>query len=332
MGLLVLALLFTIFAVTKASAASDAARSHLLSEDYQPGDTYMGIRLLGSIKLFKRDYKKLLLTELSGLAWDEDEKILYAVSDNGYLFHLNPVIKGNRLIDVEVTSAVYLKDKKGRALGSPGNDSEGLSIAQGNNGIKGDTELIISFERRPRILVFRPNGTVIRDHRLPPALRDIRKYQSANKALESVSLHHGTTILTAPERPLRHVSKQHHAIYSLDGRSWLFKAYKPKYSALVAIESLSDDSILVMERIYSNIFTPLLIALRKVTLTDSSQNNVAKVEDIAVFDNHQGWHLDNFEGLTRFRGQQFFIISDDNDNPLQNTLLILFELLPKPVR
>jgi hypothetical protein len=34
-----------------------------------------------------------------------------------------------------------------------------------------------------------------------------------------------------------------------------------------------------------------------------------------------------FEGLTRHRGQRFFMVSDDNRRTLQSTLLVYFELL-----
>jgi hypothetical protein len=34
------------------------------------------------------------------------------------------------------------------------------------------------------------------------------------------------------------------------------------------------------------------------------------------------------EGLTRYRGQRFFMISDDNCKSWQATLLMQFELLP----
>ncbi|HCB12317.1 MAG TPA: hypothetical protein DEP36_01915, partial [Gammaproteobacteria bacterium] len=40
------------------------------------------------------------------------------------------------------------------------------------------------------------------------------------------------------------------------------------------------------------------------------------------------WLLDNFEGLTRYQDQRFFMISDDNCSAWQSTLLVYFELLP----
>jgi hypothetical protein len=36
--------------------------------------------------------------------------------------------------------------------------------------------------------------------------------------------------------------------------------------------------------------------------------------------------VDNFEGLSRHQGAKFFMVSDDNFNALQKTLLVYFEL------
>jgi len=47
-----------------------------------------------------------------------------------------------------------------------------------------------------------------------------------------------------------------------------------------------------------------------------------------VLDNTKGWLLDNFEGLTQHQGRYFFMVSDNNDNRLQRTLLTYFEILP----
>jgi len=47
-----------------------------------------------------------------------------------------------------------------------------------------------------------------------------------------------------------------------------------------------------------------------------------------VFDTGQGWLMDNFEGLSHYRDRRFFMVSDDNCNGLQSTLLVYFEVLP----
>ena len=38
--------------------------------------------------------------------------------------------------------------------------------------------------------------------------------------------------------------------------------------------------------------------------------------------------MDNYEGLTRHTGNRYFMISDDNESFMQQTLLVYFEVLP----
>ncbi|MGB1311695.1 MAG: esterase-like activity of phytase family protein, partial [Leucothrix sp.] len=79
---------------------------------------------------------------------------------------------------------------------------------------------------------------------------------------------------------------------------------------------------------YSGIFNPLVISLRQVKLDQCNQQNHCAVRDLAIFDSTKGWNIDNFEGLTHLQGNQYLMVSDDNKNPLQRTLMVKFEILP----
>lgn len=294
----------------------------------------MKIRLRGMIELANDEINGIKLTELSGLAWDEDENILYAISDGGYLFHLRPEISSNTLINIAALSAYKLQNGQNKPL--PSRDSEGLAILKGNNGVKGDSELIISFERKPRIARFTPEGNLLGDYSLPKPLQDIKNYYNSNKALEAVTLHPRLGILSAPEYPLKQknslvpLNGQHkHKIYALDGsKQWTFPAYPAPNSAIVALETLKDGSVLVLERAFSSLFKPIIISVRQVWLStcDCSKGDDSEFKNVAVFDNSKGWRVDNFEGLTHHQGKYFFMVSDDNDSNLQRTLLSYWEL------
>ena len=65
----------------------------------------------------------------------------------GLLYHLKLGIKNNRLKTMKVVYATPLKDKSGKKLKYKFRDSEGLSIVNGDNGKRGDSKLIISFEK-----------------------------------------------------------------------------------------------------------------------------------------------------------------------------------------
>jgi len=326
-------LLFSLTLVITSACNSLPTQSFHFSDEYHDGDTYMNVRLRGSLTLASQKIEGIRLSELSGLGWDADEGLLYAISDRGRLFHLVPTIVDNILMDVKVLHAYSLKNAQGKRLKS---DSEGLTLLNERNGIRGDSELLISFERRPRLMVFSPEGVLRGEKTLPKILRNIENYAGSNKSLESVTIHPKWGILTAPEWPLKENAllqgQRQHTLYSLDGCQWSFPVYSAPNSAIVALEPLEDGSILVLERAFVAIYKPLVISLRQLWLNDCQPEGdtvmVNKIRTVAVFSNAEGWRVDNFEGLSRHHDDYFFMVSDNNDNSLQRTLLNYFEILP----
>ena len=98
---------------------------------------------------------------------------------------------------------------------------------------------------------------------------------------------------------------------------------KHKGNSLTAMEALPDGRILFMERAWKSMLSPLFVTLKEGRFTADGK---LKLRIIATLDSSKGWALDNFEGLTRHRDQRFFMVSDDNNNLLQRTLLFYFEL------
>ena len=131
----------------------------------------MRVRLLGAVELPYEQIADQPLVELSGLAWDNDDEVLYALSDHGVLFHLTPVFAAGALVDAKVTHAFPLPGSDGKRLRGRSTDSEGLAILDGRNGIKGDAVLLISFEREPRVNRYSPVGNFVERHDLPQSLR-----------------------------------------------------------------------------------------------------------------------------------------------------------------
>jgi hypothetical protein len=300
------------------------AQPTTLSSTLHNGDRVGQVRLLGLLELPGVTIDGLRLAELSDLAWDEDEQILYALSDKGVLFWLRPVFRGQELVDVAAFKAVRLREfENKKPVKGARADSEGLDIVRGHNGRKGDTELLVSFERFPRIIRYRPDGTPIADHPLPPALRNIKDYDDPNKALEAVAIHPSAGIITAPEAPLKTDPPGYTRLFSLGGKSWLYPAEPNSY--IVSMKAASDGALLILERDYKSVFGRTRIALKRVTLKGTGPR---KVEILARLDSGESLSLDNFEGLTAYRGNRFFLVSDNNDMFFQRTLLLYFELRP----
>ncbi len=279
------------------------------------------LRPLGMLDLPDPKVNGLRLSQLSGLAWDDDDGVLYALSDKGALFHLRPQFRDGRLAGLELLKAVPLRDAEGKPLKGKRADSEGLDILNGRNGRPGDVELVVSFERLPRIARFRPDGTWIADYLLPAPLNDRKSYRSDNKMLESVCVDEKLGVLTMPEKPLVNERDGFNRIYRLDGRSWPV----PLLDKLLPseIECLGDRRVLILEREVG--LLERVVALRIATLAGEG-DSTASVDTIAVLNSLEGYRLDNFEGLARHKGNRFFMVSDNNDLFVQRTLLLYFEI------
>lgn len=303
-----------------------------LADHIASGDTYQGIRLLGALRISRSKINGLAICGLSGLAWDEDAELLYAISDQGVLFHLRPIFDAQGyLISAQAVAAYPLQDASGKPVRAPFDDSEGLTIRNGDNRVPGDTELLISFEVKPRVVRYSVSGEWRGEEPLPAVLRDVRNYHDSNQALEAVTIDSRWGVLVGSETPLRNEPLGQIRIFTSSGRFWNYPLGKAPNSALVAMEAMPDGRLLTLERAFVAPLRPLIISLRRTELPIlETIGSLLKVADVAVFDSSQGWLLDNFEGLTGYRNERFFMVSDDNCNSWQTTLLVYFEWLSVP--
>lgn len=294
-----------------------------LADSLAIGDSIGKIRFLGMLQLPPANISGARLAELSDIAWDEDEQILYAISNKGVLFWLRPQFADGALRDVSVIRAfsLYDLDNKRRLMDRRA-DAEGLDIVNGDNGRRGDTELLISFERMPRIVSYRSNGAAIREHKLPPALRP-EAFRADNKSLEAVAHHPLLGILTTPEVPLKGVPPGTTHIYALNGKRWFYPLDED--SSVVSLKASGRRTAMVLERSYTPIYGRIVVNIKEATL---NADGTSAVQTLATLDSRDGLLLDNFEGLAHHRGRRYFIVSDNNSMFFQRTLLLYFERLP----
>lgn len=114
------------------------------------------------------------VSELSGLAWGADEQVLYGISDRGYLYRFRLKLENRHLRAVEPMDAVRLRWPAHMQDKTAGIDAEGLAILRGDNGVMGDTELLLSTEGQPQVLRVSTGGKVLGLLTLPEPLSDAR--------------------------------------------------------------------------------------------------------------------------------------------------------------
>jgi hypothetical protein len=266
--------------------------------------------------------RDIRINELSGLAWDEDERLLYAVSDRGKVFHFRLKLEGNEIVAIEPVYAAPLVDPAKKHSRRGRFDAEGLAVMNADNGKSGDTELVVVVEGgEPRIIRFSPAGAMLGEIPPPPPLDDVRNYRGTNKGLESVAYHARHGLITAPELAFESQPKNLHTVYASD-QHWSFVAHPAKDSRLKAIEGLPDGNLLVLERSFTGSTKPLVVSLRYVNLAACSVDGACATEDLEIFSKG----LDNFEGLTHIGSNRFLIVSDHGMEDPQGTTFMLFTL------
>ncbi len=283
---------------------------------------FMGIKILDQKQLVFQNINAEKFSEISDLAYYSKNQKLFMISDEGKLFIFKAKFD-DKIELLEPKDAVELRKKNASKFKNWRKDSEGLTLDDRGR-------LLISFEGRAKIAWFHKNSTqygqMIKKYRLPNELQSPKNYRSRNKSLEALAWHPKYGILTAAEWPIKRYHKKRQTVYALNGKKWHFRAEPEARSAISAIEVMDDGNLLVLERSYISPLDPFVVTLKKVYLGKCKDGN-CKVEVLAKMNSYKGWDVDNFEGLARVGHNRYIMISDDNDNFFQKTLLIYFEVI-----
>jgi hypothetical protein len=298
-----------------------------LHEDLHNSIGLDGIRLLGALDLSAMTRQYTAAAELSGLAWDPDEQLLYAVTDEGRVLSMQVRFANGQLSAIKLQRMHRLRDPSGAPLTGKRVDSEGLYLRQHTNDKHGDTELFVAFERVPRIDRYRANGRLLGPAPMPRALADLSAYQSGNKGMEAVSVHPQFGAVSGTEWPLIGAAKELVTFYAQSGATATMPRLAEANAGLVGLHVMPDASLLVLERAHSWLGLSLVVELSRTSKWTKPAAQALSRTRLARFDSSLGWRLDNFEGLAHHQGNKFFIVSDDNGSALQTTLLVYFELL-----
>lgn len=270
----------------------------------------------------------MAVSEVSGLAWDATDKLLYAVSDQGKLYSLRVRINGGKLASIEpvaVHALVNPATGEGSAASSKHFNAEGLAF---HHNAKGAVELIVAMEEDPpEIGRFNAEGTMLGVLPVPAPANDASHYAKSKKTgdikhgLEAVALHPSYGLLTAPESPLLGQSAGVHTLYA-NGHAWSFDAQNGD-SRIKGIEVLPDGSLLVLERSRpTGAKTDQVASLRRVNIDACKSGTVCQTQLVALLPTG----VANFEGMTMLDPQHVLLASDNGGDTLAGTIFSLVTL------
>jgi uncharacterized protein YjiK len=237
-------------------------------------------------------YKLKNVEEVSDLAYDKKESILYAISDKGVLYHIELSDKKAKVIK---SKKLKLQEKTKKI------DVEGLTLKDG--------KLLISFERKPKIAIFNKKGKEKEILKLPKELDDIDDYIGENKMLEALAYNKKYGVITAKQNN----DTNYHVVYNLDGKICKFE----KSEDLSAFEFIDDDNILTIERKIKKDEVKNLY-IKKVDLS-----NGCKSKTILKLKSKKA-KLYNYEGITKLDKNKFMIVNDNGGE--DDTFLLVFKL------
>ena len=260
---------------------------------------------------------------LSGLIVSDDGERFLAISDVSHWLTGKLSYRDGKLAGVSGTQMGPLLDLDGHPLVGKGGDAEGLA-----GSIDGD--VFVSFEGDHRIwrYAFGKQGLAARPMRVAtPAL--LAK-APGNSGLEGITLLSNGRLLALTEEFRDDAGNFHGWLIAPDGGSPAQSlALKPRAPfALTDVRQLDNGDVLTLERRFNRIGG---VGFEMRRIAGSSVAEGAVLDGAVVADAGMAFVIDNMEGLSVRKGPHgetfVYLISDDNFNePLQQTLLMMFEL------
>jgi len=243
------------------------------------------------------------------------------VSDLGYLLEARLDYRDNRLSGISIPHLMPALPGSGKGIKR--NDSEDLAIGAGN-------EIIIALEEDNQQIVLRPmvDGKWVRPQRV--RVPDAHRKLGINKGIESVALippglPHAGHILAIAERPTRRSGSEIPC--------WILNAVtcsirKRDRFEITSARFLPDGDLLILERRLAPGFD---LAMRLRRIPASQIGGKAAMDGEIVMEADLSKQIDNMEGLSVHRdesGQTIItLVSDDNRNIFQRTLILQFALV-----
>ena len=254
---------------------------------------------------------------LSALGISADGRRLVALSDSGHRFSARlEYDRSGNLAGLHDTNFGSLSGLDGRSLSSKA-DGDAESMAPGVEG-----EIIVAFERRHRLWRYRPGITVPEPLPEPVEMSDL----PFNNGVEALTLLADGSLLALSEG-----KRDRDAVvgWISDRNGWSVLTYRAADGFRVTgAATHPGGDVLVLERLFT-LRGENAIRLKRITAAAIKAG--ARLDGKTIAELRPPLTIDNFEGIEARQGPRgevlVYLVSDDNFNTEQRTLLMMFELL-----
>ncbi|MGK2742184.1 esterase-like activity of phytase family protein [Tepidicaulis sp. LMO-SS28] len=260
---------------------------------------------------------------LSGLHISSDGKRLLSVSDQGDWLSADLVHDGIKIAGLENARMAPLLGPDGKPLASKyEQDAEGLDVTK-------DGFACVSFERHHRVWCYELSRLGFEAPAIPISIGDAAAGLEDNGGFESLVILErdgaGPRLLLIAESPRGAAGTLPAAEIGKEGIRHFSLKEEPPFSPTDAALR-SNGNLIVSERRYS----PLAgVGLRIREIEAGFLEADAPLEGRELLNAGQTYSIDNMEGLALVETEEgrtfLFLLSDDNFNSLQRTLLLQFE-------
>jgi hypothetical protein len=294
------------------SAAEYTTRPIILDIDNPDRENVGALEWRGGVEILSEDKN---FGGLSGLYIGPDGQHLSAVSDHGHWFNASLRYRDGILVGIDKHSLSRMIGKNGKALKKSKRDAESLATLDGKT-------MLVSFERRHRIARYSTKKTAPVLLAKPLGYADLAN----NGGVEAITyLCDGRLLAIAEKNKTRDPHVQGWIMSGDEQASFTYKTtagFRPTGAA-----TLPNCDIIIVERSFSFI-DGIAVRVTLVKPTNFHAGATVNATEIARFDGSVS--VDNFEGISARKSKTgetlIYLISDDNYNPLQRTLLMMFAL------
>lgn len=266
----------------------------------------------------------LSFTGVSGFEVLDDGQVVAHSDESDWIEARLELDADGRLIGFTDVRTAWMRDERGRPFASKAEgDSEGLTQLP-------DGRFAVSFERSHVIRIYDLNRDgPFGSARMGPALAGVERLP-ANTSLEALAATADGVLLAGAEGGDRDTTPLWLA--PLDAPAPVASRFNYPLRdgfSLTGLDRLPDGGFVAVERFYAPIIGAHLRISRIAPDAFSGEGGTIETEELARIS--PPFPVDNFEGISAVRmpngATRIYIISDDNTNRRQRTLLLAFDLV-----